>query len=307
MAFKKITCEYIKKYLSDNNYTCQLVSNEYINCDEKLKFECKCGEIFFASWSNIKKMSGLCKKCSTMKKMSTHEYIQDKIDNLYGLDYYELINVNGKILTIEHKECNNIFNIRKDHFFKGQGCKFCNAKHRDYGSLSNETFLMRVEKYFEEYEFLTEYKNNHTPVSIRCKKCGRIFSQIPAHIFDRGVFCSSCNSSIGEQNIERYLKSNKIFYEKQYRFDDCRDKKPLPFDFYLPNYNLCIEYQRQQHYSPIGIFGGENRFNGQIIRDNIKREYCRKNRIILVEISYLDFKNIDKILDGYLLCIEEVV
>ena len=64
-------------------------------------------------------------------------------------------------------------------------------------------------------------------------------------------------------------------------FEDCIDKRPLPFDFYLPEYNICIEYQGQQHYYPVEIFGGKNAFESQVLRDNIKREYCQKNNILL--------------------------
>jgi len=47
-----------------------------------------------------------------------------------------------------------------------------------------------------------------------------------------------------------------IEYIKQKRFEKCRNKLPLPFDFYLPNENICIEYDGIQHFKPIDYFGG---------------------------------------------------
>ena len=34
----------------------------------------------------------------------------------------------------------------------------------------------------------------------------------------------------------------------------------MPFDFYLPKHNICIEYDGKQHFEPIDIFGGEDEF-----------------------------------------------
>jgi protein-arginine kinase activator protein McsA len=44
----------------------------------------------------------------------------------------------------------------------------------------------------------------------------------------------------------------------------------LPFDFYLPNLNTCIEYDGEQHYKPISTFGGEEGLRKQQLRDKIK-------------------------------------
>jgi hypothetical protein len=60
----------------------------------------------------------------------------------------------------------------------------------------------------------------------------------------------------------------------------------LSFDFYLPNERICIEYNGQQHYKSCDIFGGEEGFEKQQIRDNIKRQYCKDNGIKLIEIPY---------------------
>lgn len=305
-----ITCEYIKDYLKNHNYTCKLISTEYTGCDSKLEFECECGNHFFASWSNIKHINGLCKECVSIKKSvglrKSNNELQRQIDEIYGKNQFILLDRKFSHIKVKHLACQNEFEIKQCHFIKGQGCKFCNLQNRDFGALTNESFLNRVSKHLNDFEFLSEYKNNHTPIVIKCKKCGNIFQQLPYHIYDRGIYCSSCNGTKGEQSIERYLKENHIDYISQYRFEECKDKKPLPFDFYLPDYNTCIEYQGIQHYEPIDWFGGQDRFDGQIKRDSIKRNYCNNNGILLVEISYKDFDNIDKILNA-LVCDAKVV
>lgn len=293
----KITISFIKKYLSENNYTCELLSDKYIDCDSKLEFKCECENIFYASWSNIKRMSGFCKECVNKKRISSYEYIQNKINEIYKDNCYELIHIDDLYLKIKHNNCNNVFLVRKDHFFNGQGCKICNLKNRNFGQLSNDEFLNRLYKYLDEYDILTEYKNNHTFVEIKCKKCNNIFKKTPYHIYERGIYCPICNGSKGEQYIEKYLKLNDIYFIPQYRFNDCVDKKKLSFDFYLPNFNICIEYQGIQHYEPIEYFGGKKSFETQIYHDLIKRNYCKCNGIYLIEIPYYEINNIDSILN----------
>jgi len=79
----------------------------------------------------------------------------------------------------------------------------------------------------------------------------------------------------------------KINFETQKRFEDCRDKRTLPFDFYLPEHNLCIEYQGKQHYYALDFFGGKKAFNIRCFHDKLKREYCDNKSIRLIEIPYI--------------------
>ena len=71
----------------------------------------------------------------------------------------------------------------------------------------------------------------------------------------------------------------------------------LPYDFYLPDYNILIEFQGEQHERPIKYFGGEKKFKVQKIHDQLKRDYAIKNNITLLEIWYWDIKNITDILN----------
>ena len=75
-------------------------------------------------------------------------------------------------------------------------------------------------------------------------------------------------------------------YEFQKRFEDCKDKKQLPFDFYLPDYNCCIEYDGRQHFQAIEYWGGEEVFQLTQFHDQIKNDYCKENNIRLIRIKY---------------------
>lgn len=69
------------------------------------------------------------------------------------------------------------------------------------------------------------------------------------------------------------------------------------FDFYLPKYNCCIEYDGRQHFEIIERFGGLDGFINTKFRDTYKNWYCEKNNIKMIRISYKDYENIEEILN----------
>lgn len=143
------------------------------------------------------------------------------------------------------------------------------------------------EIHYNSYDYsLVDYKNTESPVIIKCNTHGK-FEQIP-RIHLQGSGCPLCCESKGEKEIRSYLISNNIEYIPQHRFPDCKLKKPLAFDFYLPKSNLVIEFDGIQHYKPVKRFGGEDYLKVIQVRDKIKTEYCIKNNIKLVRIKYND-------------------
>lgn len=95
-----------------------------------------------------------------------------------------------------------------------------------------------------------------------------------------------CLRSKGEFQIEQLLKENNINYKKEYIFEDLVDILPLRFDFAIfdNENNLCglIEFQGEQHFQNSNGFYSED----LIRHDKMKKEYCLKNNIKLIEIFY---------------------
>jgi hypothetical protein len=119
-----------------------------------------------------------------------------------------------------------------------------------------------------------------------------------------GSGCPLCNITNGEDRVMRYLDKHKIRYKTQYRYNDCKNINPLSFDFAIYKNRkiiLLIEYQGEQHYRPVDLFGGLKSFEEQQRKDEIKRNYCKQNNIPLLEIPYWDFDNINKILEKELI------
>ena len=101
-----------------------------------------------------------------------------------------------------------------------------------------------------------------------------------------GGGCPKCKSSRGEQLIINFLKNNNIKFVFQKKFENCKYKRLLSYDFYLPDKNICIEFDGIQHFKPINKFGGEQGLLNRQNNDEIKNIYCHTNNIKLIRIKY---------------------
>lgn len=102
--------------------------------------------------------------------------------------------------------------------------------------------------------------------------------------------------SNGECLAVEYFNKHKIKYIPQKKFDDCRDVYPLPFDFYLPEYNLIVEIMGEQHEHPVMAFGGQEKFEIQVCHDHMKRDYLKQNNIHCLNVWYYEFDNMEKLI-----------
>ena len=112
-----------------------------------------------------------------------------------------------------------------------------------------------------------------------------------------------CKESQGAKKIRIFLTNNNIQFEREKRFSDCRNIRPLPFDFYLPQYDLCIEFDGKQHFNKTNWYGKmtdeemEENLKSNQFRDQIKNDYCKNNGIILIRLNNL--KTVEKELMKY--------
>jgi len=208
---------------------------------------------------------------------------------------------------------------------RGNGCPFCRGLYasEDYN------LLIDNQKLCEEWNYDKNDKlpNEYTPHSKQkvwwiCSECG---NEWVTSISDRnnGVGCPECSKSHGEKECKRVLllngfieilqenyntlsdtyKNKNEYFIPQKEFDNLLGIKNgnLSYDFYLPKYNLLIEYQGEQHEKPIDFNGrgkkyAQQKFEVQQEHDKRKKEYAENNNLNLLEIWYWDFNNIEQIL-----------
>ena len=175
--------------------------------------------------------------------------------------------------------------------------------------VSYDDYLTNDVKYskFIEYELAIEYIKSFNIKTQRDYKEWQKINNIeflpnwPDGVYDNWeswnkFLNTSGHGSTGESIINRFLIENNISFIRQKKFDGCRRKLNLSFDFYLPEHNTCIEYNGEQHYKSIEIFGGLEKLEYQQKNDYIKKKYCEDNNIKLIIIPYTFMKNINTIL-----------
>lgn len=189
-----------------------------------------------------------------------------------------------------------IFSMTPNNLLRGHGCPECKRRKTSlFHAKTNEQFLYELSIANPNIEPLEKYVRTHDKIRCKCKVFGYIFEMTPHNLL-KGCMCPKCRKSKGEKEVARVLEEMNIDFIEQYRFDDCRASYPLPFDFYLPNYNTCIEYQGGQHYFSVKFFGGEEKLKYRQNNDKIKGDYCQNNNINLIVIPYWEFNNIEYII-----------
>ena len=261
---------------------------DYTNVDyigDKIKVKIICplhGDFWQRPTNHIVSKQG-CRKCNQKKPLTTEEFIE-KAKTIHGDKYsYSLVDYKDsktkiKIVCPSHGE---FLQTPKSHLNR-DGCLKC--RKPDVNTFIEKAKTIHGDKY--DYS-LVDYKDAKTKIEIVCPVHGVFKQKINDHLYGNG--CPICRESKGEKEIRLFLENNSIKYKPQYRFKDCRDKNPLPFDFYLSDYNICLEYHGKQHYEFMSFFHKtEKTYHEQIKRDDIKKEYCYNNKIKLIIISEFD-------------------
>lgn len=167
-----------------------------------------------------------------------------------------------------------------------------------------EQFQKETEELGSLVEPIGEYSNIHTPILCRCKiHKDKTFYQIPTTILNGSNSCPKCVPYKHEKEMLSVLDKYHLKYTPQKRFKDCKDKKQLPFDAYLDDCNIAIEYDGEGHYKAIprtkNDDGSKSLYRTQK-HDAIKTEYCKDNNIPLIRIPYWEQNNIETYLIGQL-------
>lgn len=212
------------------------------------------------------------------------------------IDKYVNIDTHIDFLCRKHGKQN--LTIRE--FLRAKRCHLCSREELGNDRRHTSEYIKSViesyngNKWLNPEEYIGALVKN---LKIKCGLCGQVYiTSFNAYSTDstsqRKCFSCSCRESKGEVIIRNFLEDNNIFFEREKLFNDCRDIKPLPFDFYLPNYNLCIEFDGQHHFENRG-FG-----NLEVTKrhDEMKNQYCKEHNINLLRIPYWQGSKINEIL-----------
>lgn len=240
-----------------------------------------------------------CRKCyeeriGDRSRLTTEEFIKrshEKHGDKY--DYSKVVYQRGEdqvcIKCPEHGE----FWQRADKHMQGHGCPKCAEIINGINKrLTTEKFIEKARNvHGNRYDYSKSlYKTTDDYVTIICSKHGE-FEQV-AGVHLQGNGCPKCNRSRLEETVENVLLENGIVFETQKRFNWLGFQS---LDFYLPDYNIAIECQGEQHFSLVELFGGDDGFKTRITLDIKKNKHCLNNGVKILYVvgddTLLDINN----------------
>lgn len=265
---------------------------EYINNTSFCKYKCKkCNTTHTIEKADaLWKKQHICKKCFPPRYKEVEKQKENFVDFIQKTNKWELIddlsNINGSTpVACKCTKCGTTTAKTMYLYLQGIGCIVCDGNKK-------KTTQEFKEELDQDYELLSEYVNNKTPVLLR-HNCGFCYKVTPDAYVNQGQRCPKCmkKKSKGERAIEYFLKKNNIEYFSE--FPVLIDGHYLRFDFYLPDRDIYIEFQGIQHYEPGHFNSTEENFERQQKNDDRKRNYCGNK---LIEIHYKDIDDTDAIL-----------
>lgn len=296
------TLDMVREKIADRLPNIELIQYTKIKNGKKY-IQCKCkidGHVWEASQHHLIEGHG-CPKCQARNSMLTEEEFLNRVksasENIKVLDNYK---GNNKPIRFQCTIDGYIWKTKPSVIISdGCGCPKCGGTLR----LTHKQFLDIMTNKYPMIEVLGTYVNGRTPIKFRCKHDGCEWYSAPTNYIHHIGGCPVCNRTYGERKIAEYLDIHNVQYLPEYRFSDCKYKLTLPFDFYLPLYNMCIEYDGQQHYYVVKFDSkmtdeqALHNYEVTVIRDQIKTNYCKDHNIKLLRIPYTEYKNINTILD----------
>lgn len=312
--------ELFKKYedkLKEENDGSEYVLNKIYSYNGKTMLDLihlECNEHYHVEQNKFFKSHNRCQnpdckfKRMSSRSIRTHDSIIKQIHDLIKDEYSVLSEYKGSNndMKFKHNICNHEFSMTPHNFiFGGQRCPKCAWSIRiEKMTKPHEEFIKELEcKYPNEYEVLDKYANSNTKIRFLHKSCNHITWQTPYRALNNLSICKFCDyPTRGEQKIIDCLDAIMFGeYEYQKSYDDLLgiNNGELSYDFYIPKYNLLIEYQGEYHDGSVSC-QTEEEFEIQKEHDRRKKEYAKAHNIDLLEIWYWDFNNIENILTDYL-------
>lgn len=300
---KKLTHEEFVSSLYEANQNLTVLG-QYINSSSHIDMKCDiCGYEWSPVANDIRRLHG-CPRCSGQVVKSTDYFIQMLSKSNKNVEIISEYNGYKKKSLFRCKIHDIEFEKTGAAILRGVSCEECTRERSSKSRMkTTEQFKQDLFRINKNIFITSEYSGSTKKIDCKCLICGHIWSA-EANALLKGEGCPVCSMSHGERKISNYLSDNGIPFETQKKYSGLVgiNNGELSFDFYLPTYNLLIEYQGEFHSGKVNRrYQSVRDYEKQIEHDSRKKKYAIDNGIELLEIWHWDFNNIEDILNKYLL------
>ena len=311
----RYTKENIEKFISETD---RFVLDSFEKIDgvkSIVNVKCKkCNNIstfLFHNFKNRIDTSIKCFYCESKKFMNNEKFLylfnkRKDANEYYFIDEYQK---NQIPIKVKHLKCGLIFMVRpNDLLHNNAKCPKCSNRYK----YTFDDLKKRISDIDSNYELLDANQDSKghikikSNVKIRHNVCGKEF-EIIAHNFIHNHQRCRCeineklknilkdsreNLSEGVRNIKNVLDSYNVEYQMEKKFEWLKYKKKMRLDFFLPEYNIAIEFDGKQHYmtNKSNKIITQNDVNDNKFRDKLKDKLCKEHNINIIRYNYLDSK-----------------
>lgn len=249
--------------------------------------------------------AGKAQSCGCLHKellahRSSPNLVGQKFNRLLVLEKTDM-RVDEKVIWKCQCDCGNIAYVSTKHLQSGE-VKSCGClrieNQKKFGQLNSKNL---IGKRFGKLIVLEDCKNtsNSSGRLWKCQcDCGSICYKRTANLTSGATTSCGCLKSKGEEKVSHILIVNNINFTREKTFEDCISpfsKEKMRFDFYLPDYNLLIEYDGEQHYGYRDDNGWNNKENYEktLLRDKVKNEWAKNHNYDLIRIPYTKYVTLE--------------
>lgn len=257
-------------------------------------WECPQGHQRLALLHNIKN-GDLCPICSGRAPKSQDDY--HALASASNLAFVGAVPRDTDTRTLWKCQNGHTFSCDYQHIKQGARCPIC-VKHEIKTAEHYHELAGKLGMIWSGTDLPRNTRSDTTWTCSNGHVIKRRFDAMRAYIKIPDKVCPFCSSvfpsSHGEYMVAMALDSLGVRYEIQKRFSGCKLKRLLPFDFYLVDFHVLIEYNGEQHFVPTGFSG--KRESPQALsllraiqrRDEIKKQFAESHNIPLFIIPYTE-------------------
>ena len=295
----------MKEKFSNENYSIIYAGK---NSYENSKIKClDCGKIILINTGELfrTRRKILCKDCNFIRKdtIKNREIVTEKLkDKALNIEFFmkkQSKNRNkGDTVRFICNKCGKINEMFVSNLIKNKSncdCCYCSGQKNKKDFIIFQQELN--ENYPNRFTLLSDYTDVKTNIKVKCNKCGFIRTIKPNTLLKVGC-CPKCSkkTSLEENKIEKWLNENDIIFERHKYFQNW-DIGIHYFDFYLPGYNMVIEFQGKQHYQYIEFFHkSQENFSYRKQKDRQKKISAIQNELNYLSIKYTLYNELDILL-----------